>query len=203
MVAPAAAAALLKALGTKAAVKSTKQFADGMKSMQKTSKDGGLDAFKDGMDKMGNFATSFQPIAVPFQMMSTKFAAATTESSIKLMNSMMELLETETVQNGINLLIDMVNGITTGAAAMVEAAADVTMENLNTQMGNMGMVAGDANDATTLFGGALERLGQRLRDERLAVEELEEALRKKEALRIIRYTNALDGSTGSTGYQDF
>ena len=89
--------ALIQGLGKAGVQTSIKKFSGAMTSMEKTTKAGGMDAFRDGMDSMVNVAACVQPIAIPFQIMSAKFAAGTTEASMKLMVALMELFENPAV----------------------------------------------------------------------------------------------------------
>jgi methyl-accepting chemotaxis protein len=161
-----AANLLIQGLGKAGVQVAMKDFAKSMKSMEKTTKLKGWTEFNQGLETLIKFNDGFKPISLPLQIMTANFSAATTESSIKLMNSLLDLMETEGVQAGIKGLTDLINGIITSASDVITLVTDIASGTLvlgnNSQfvidkMAEMGMALDESSGKWITAQEALEK----------------------------------------------
>lgn len=111
-----AAAEFAKALGTKNAVKSTKQLNESVKGINTAAKIGAF------TDLQGLFTSMVDTSALmlPFQTVMMQIQAATTKETMELMKSLMEVMQSTAVQDLLKLGIQFLNDTLAKAADIID-----------------------------------------------------------------------------------
>lgn len=153
------AAAFAKAISSDKAGKTMKAFAGAMKSLEEVAKTGGLQDLKNLFGKVQDLLGS--PLMIPAQILLARLAAGTADNTVKLLNTMLSLLESGPVETAITAAIVLINLIV------------LKMDDIG---GMVGTALTDMTNFFTLMNSAFKAMGDDIREDFQAIADFFKAI---------------------------